>query len=192
MRSFFVIFFSLTLSVGAQELGDLDYVFTSLKKAAQHPEVVYHLDLSKHKLVDFPENMAEFTKLKKLDLSKNKISLLPASVGELKSLEELNLSKNKIYKLPPQLKNLKHLKILLLARNEVEEIPAEIGEMESLETIDLWSNNVKKIDSNIQKLSSLKLLDVRGMLLSDKVKKELMEWLPETTIHFSGGCDCGF
>lgn len=187
-----VFLIGISFSLNAQKIGDLDYVFTSLSEADRNPELVYHLILSKQKLERFPENLSRFSNLKKLDLSKNKISLLPAEVGELKGLEELNLSKNKIYKLPPQLKKLTELKVLLLSKNDVEEIPEELGEMEQLEVLDLWSNNVKRIDPNIKKLSNLKVFDLRGMLFSDEMKKNLIIWLPETTIQLSGGCDCGF
>ncbi|MBL4709424.1 MAG: leucine-rich repeat domain-containing protein [Flavobacteriales bacterium] len=192
MKCLLIILFSLSLIISAQEAGDVDYVFASIAEADKTPDVVYQLSLSKGKLEVFPENLSRFSNLKSLDLSKNKISLLPAEIGKLKSLEELNLSKNKIYNLPFQLKELTELKVLLLSRNDVEEIPKEVGEMLKLETLDLWSNNVKRIDPNIQNLTNLKVFDLRGMLLSDEMKKNLVEWLPNATIQFSGGCDCGF
>lgn len=192
MRWGLIFLFSLPFLVSAQQVGDVDYVFTSIREADRSPEKVYKLVLSKNKLELFPQSLNRFPNLRVLDLSKNKISLLPAEIGELRSLEELNLSKNNIYKLPPQLKELKELRVLLLSKNEVEEVPKEIGELQRLETLDLWSNNVKKIHPNIKELTNLKLFDLRGMLLSDEMKKNLVEWLPETNLQFSGGCGCGF
>lgn len=189
----FVLFLGVTcFATSAQEKGDVDYIFRSLSAAKENPEMVYHLKLSKKKLEEFPENLNQFKNLKTLDLSKNKISMLPAEIGELQNLEQLNFERNKIYSLPPQIKKLKNLEVLLLARNDIEKIPAEIAELASLKKLDLWSNNIKEIHPAIKKLQGLETLDLQGMLIEDEVKKELIEWLPETTIHFSGGCDCGF
>ena len=176
----------------AQQPGDVDYVFESLKEADKNPIQVYHLDLHKQKLKAFPKNLSRFENLKTLDLSKNKISMLPAEIGELTSLEELNLAKNDIYTIPPQIGNLTQLQILNLSKNDVEEIPAEIGELTQLKNLDLWENNVKNVDSNIQQLNQLQVLDLRGMIIPDEMQKQISTWLSEagTTIQFSASCNC--
>ncbi|MEQ8623491.1 MAG: leucine-rich repeat domain-containing protein [Vicingaceae bacterium] len=192
MKVQLLLFLLFPVVVLAQQPGDFDYVFESLKEADENPIQVYHLDLHKQKLEAFPKNLSRFENLRILDLSKNKISLLPAEIGELTSLVELNLSKNDIYTIPPQIENLQQLEILVLSKNDVKEIPPEIGELTQLKNLDLWENNVQKVDSNIQQLTQLQVLDLRGMIISDEMQKQISTWLSEagTTIQFSASCNC--
>ena len=185
-------FLLFPIAVLAQQPGDVDYVFESLKEADKNPIQVYHLNLQKQKLETFPKNLSRFENLKVLDLSKNKISMLPPEIGELTSLEELNLAKNDIYTIPPQVGHLKQLQVLNLSKNDVKEIPAEIGELTQLKKLDLWENNVQKVDPNIQQLTKLQVLDLRGMIISDEMQKQISTWLSEagTSIQFSASCNC--
>lgn len=176
----------------SQVPGDADYVFTSLQAAKETPEVVYHLDLSKLKLVTFPSGLNQFSNLKTLDLTRNKISMIPAEIGDLTNLEQLILSRNKIVLLPPQIGKLTHLRVLELSRNDVRIIPKEFGLMLSLEKVDLWFNDIEEVHENISNLSNLKEITFQGMYLSDELKQKINGWLPNASVQFSGGCGCGF
>jgi len=192
MKLQLLLFLLFPVLVLAQQPGDVDYVFESLKEADKNPIQVYHLNLQKQKLENFPKNLNRFENLRILDLSKNKISLLPAEIGELTSLVELNLAKNDIYTIPPQIGNLHQLEILNLSKNDVKEIPAEIGKLAQLKKLDLWENNVQKIDSNIKQLTQLQVLDLRGMIIPDEMQRQISAWLIEagTSIQFSSSCNC--
>ncbi len=187
-----VLFFSLMFVAKSQEPGDIDYVFTSIVEAKGDPDIVYHLSLQKQKLEKFPEEIWGFKNLKSLNLSRNKISLIPIEIKYLEQLELLDLSKNKISRIPPVIQALSRLESLLLSKNNIDAIPKEISGLEHLRVIDLWSNNIKKIDPSIENLQELEQLDLRGILLSDEMKKKLSIWLPETKVLTSGGCNCGF
>ncbi len=111
---FLVFLFLLPFFTSAQEIGDGDFIYTSLEIALENKEYVYRLDLSKNKLTDFPDSIFAFKNLKYLNLSKNKISLIPLNINELKNLEELNFAKNKITHLPHQMGGLSNLRILII------------------------------------------------------------------------------
>lgn len=186
-----IIFLLLATSLNAQEVGDSDYVFTSLNKAMETPELVYNLTLEKQKLQEFPEAIFQFKNLKVLSLRKNRISQIPVDIEKLTELIELNLAQNKIYLLPPQLGKLDQLQFLYLAKNDVEKVPAFFKDLKQLQKLDLWLNNVKEIDEAIHELKQLKEIDLRGMMINDEVLRALKTELPDTQIFFSNDCDCG-
>ena len=188
----FITLFLLNNKSSAQEKGDYDYVFKSLDEANERPEIVYHLNLERKKLIEFPKNLSRYENLRILNLNKNKISLLPAELGEISSLEILYLEKNNITVLPFQIKNLQNLTELHLSRNEIVEIQKEIGEVKNLKILDLWSNQIRKVDPAIQNLKNLEKLDMQGMVLSQEMMQNLTKWLPNTKLEFSTSCNCGF
>lgn len=189
MKSILIILL-LPLFTFGQEQGDFDYVFKHLDSAIARPDQVYHLDLSKQKLQNIPEEIFLFNNLLSLNLSRNKISLIPAGIRNLTRLEILDLSKNSITILPPQLFELSQLKELHLSKNSIEAIPPEIEGLKSVIKIDLWQNEIKSIAENIANCSQLEILDVRGMIIPDELQKTLNELLPKATIHYSNACDC--
>tara|TARA_B100001109_G_C18864477_1_gene476184 strand:- start:8952 stop:9539 length:588 start_codon:yes stop_codon:yes gene_type:complete len=185
------LFLTFLTKILAQEKGDVDYVFTNLQEASKAPLQVYHLDLSKQKLKEFPIVIFSFSNLKTLDLSKNKISFLPAEIENLELLVELDLSNNKIGVLPPQIGKLEFLEKLYLEKNELRALPAEIGELQNLINLNLWSNELKKVPREIENLRKLEVLNLRGMIFDQIEIDKLDQLLPETKIFYPANCNCG-
>lgn len=174
----------------SQEKGDPDYLYQDLNAALEHPDWVYHLNLSKNKLEEFPKAIFAFQNLKTLDLSKNKISLLPAEIGQLGSLEKLDLSRNELSLLPPQIGELKRLTELNLEKNTLQYLPEEIGGLKNLEVLKLWANELEKVPREIQQLQQLKVLNLRGMIFDQSEIDKLSEYLPMTNILNPSPCNC--
>ena len=193
MKLLLVILFLFSIYVlPAQEIGDFDYEFTSLAKAEENPDLVYHLNLTRKKLDEIPEVIFTFYNLRSLNLKKNKISQIPPRIGQLIRLEKLNLANNKIYSIPPQVGKLKELTHLYLARNKIEKLPAQLGDLNNLRELDVWLNNIKEIDRRIFELKQLTLLNLSGMLLEKELKEALIKNLPETKILLTDGCNCAY
>lgn len=70
--------------------------FYDLEQAKLKPELVLELDLSKNKLVLFPEEILKFKNLKFLILSHNQITEVPNEINKLSKLIGLDLSNNPI------------------------------------------------------------------------------------------------
>ncbi|PCJ79861.1 MAG: hypothetical protein COA57_15270 [Flavobacteriales bacterium] len=97
-----------------------------LKKALEHPEKVYHLDLINRNLTSFPKEITKLVNLKHLNLSYNHITNLPPEIGKLTSLTSLNLFNNKLTTLPSEIGRLTDLENLNLKGNPIISLPAEI------------------------------------------------------------------
>lgn len=182
--------FVSSLWLQAQKPGDPEFIFEDLDSAKEHPDWVYHLDLSKNKLEEIPQAVYFFKNLKTLDLSRNRISFLPAEIGQLKGLIKLDLSRNKISILPPQMGQLKKLKILYLQKNSIQYLPEELAGLESLEDFNLWANELEKVPREIQQLQQLKVLNLRGMIFDQSEIDKLSEYLPNTRILKPSPCNC--
>ncbi|MFM2201405.1 MAG: hypothetical protein RL040_605, partial [Bacteroidota bacterium] len=120
-------------------LNDLDTarVFFDLNKAIENKENALRLDLSKQKLIDFPEEIFQLTKLQELKLNKCRITELPDSFDLLPHLQRLQCQHNEITVIPPTVWQLSNLKVLDLADNIIEVIPNEIDRLSQLETLAL-------------------------------------------------------
>ncbi len=169
-----------------------DSVFYSLETALKYPEQVYKLKLHNKKLAEIPQEIFNLKNLKVLDLSKNKIQEIPSAIAKLTQLEVLDLSKNKIETFNKEIGQLTNLKILRISRNNLVAIPAEIENLQKLEVLDLWDNDLVGFPDNISKLEMLKVFDLRGILIDAKIQKKIQDMLPNTKIHFSPSCNCGF
>lgn len=192
MASFFLFGYS-----SSAQLPDSVYLaeaitYTSLSEALKTPEKVYKLSLRKNKLEVFPEDILLLTNLRFLDLSRNKIIEIPPGINKLILLEELRLSRNKIEVIPKEVMQLLNLRGLYLNQNYIAALPVEIGNLIKLETLDLWSNDLVGFPDELEKLKNLKKLDLRVILIDDKEQKRIKELLPNTKIHFSPGCNCGY
>ncbi len=62
-----------------------------------------------------------------------------------------------------------------------------------MEFLDVWGNDIGFLPQEIQALSeTLKEVDMRVILMSNEEHKKIKELLPNTKIHFSKSCNCGF
>tara|TARA_B110000977_G_scaffold78211_1_gene105269 strand:+ start:1145 stop:1642 length:498 start_codon:yes stop_codon:yes gene_type:complete len=157
------IFLLLSSSLFAQE----GVIYKDLKTALKNPELVFHLQLKRKSLTEFPKELDLFTNLKVLDLSKNKINFIPDSLAFLSSLQSLKLS-----------------------RNNIEFIPKTICLLESLEKLDLWDNYIETLPVELARLRNLKQLDIRGVALSYSKHVAYSELLKGVVLLMSDPCDC--
>ncbi len=167
----------------------------SLTQALNHknPLEIYKLTLKKKKLYDLPEEILEFKNLQELDLSKNKFSHFPKALGSFKYLQKLDISSNKIELIPKELGELIHLKELIANQNQIVALPPEIKNLKELYLLDLWGNDIGVFPQEISELKeTLKKLDIRVILMSNKEQKQIKEYLPNTKVHLSKSCNCGF
>lgn len=168
-----------------------EITYTNLKEALEHPDKVYKLNLSKHKLIAFPEEIMQLKNLQVLNLSKNNIKEIPKEIGTLTHLQVLNISKNRLENIPQEIGKLTNLVSLDLGRNKIVDVPKEIGNLNQLELLDLWDNDISLIPDEIKNLTNLKVFELRGILFSDDEPARLKELLPNTKINLSPTCDCG-
>lgn len=182
----------LSAQLLSKEQLDTCRVYTSLEQAIRHPERVYILDLSKQKIKDFPKEILQFKNLNILKLNKNKLEQLPDSLSQLINLQEIELDNNRFSHFPLVLTDLINLKKIVISQNEIEEIPFAIRNLQKLEHLDMWSNNLFKIPNSISELKNLKVFDLRVIQFSTEEKDRLEKLLPNTKIHFSNSCNCGY
>src|SRR2546425_3369319 len=88
---FFFSMFAQAQEPSVQLIDDTNYIYRSLSAALVNPDIVFRLNLSKHKLKEFPADIFKFKNLRELDLSHNKIDSIPAKIGTLYNLQRLNL-----------------------------------------------------------------------------------------------------
>jgi len=153
----------LPLSLFAQE----NVMYKDLKTALKTPELVYHLQLKRKSLHEFPKQLFLFANLKTLDLSKNKINCIPDSLAFLSGLHILNLS-----------------------RNNIALIPNTIDQLVSLEQLDLWDNYIEVLPDALTRLSKLKQVDIRGIALPYSKHVAYRELLKGVDLLMSDPCDC--
>ena len=192
MKHFLISIFFLSTIASAQTalITDTNYLYRSLSVALEHPELVYRLNLSKHKLKTIPPDILKLKNLRELDLSRNKIDSIPKEIGTFKQLTHLNLSHNEIVMLPDEIGELVSLKFLGLNRNLIEALPATIGNLEQLEVLELWDNELSTIPEEITKCKNLKVLELRGILFSDEDYARIDTMLPDTKVYLSPACNC--
>lgn len=185
-----LLLISTSASLNAQDDEiDSSKVFTSLDRALINPEVVFHLDLSRSRIKEFPVDIFRLDNLLSLNLSKNKLKTLP-DLKELDGLEELNIAKNKFTEFPVTITQIKSLKKLDIGGNEIVDIPEEITALENLETWSAWGNEFSEIPSYLKEMQHLKTVDFRAMLFSWTEQDSIYSYFPNTEVQMDKGCDC--
>jgi len=172
-----------------------DLVYKNLSdalKAQEQGKTVLHIDLSKNKLSELPEEILNFPKLTSLNLDKNKLKSLPQWMGEFQNLEHLSASKNKFETFPDVILELKNLRTLKLGDNMIDAIPIDIDNLEKLESLWLWSNVIRTYPASLSEIESLTFID---LLYNDMTYEEqtwLKELLQDVVIDLSEPCTCDF
>lgn len=168
---------------------DSTKVFTSLSQAMVNPDIVFHLDLSKNRIKEFPSDIFRLNHLLTLNLSKNKIKELP-DLSQLQGLEELNISKNKFTEFPTAITKINSLKKLDIGGNKIVDIPKEFTDLENLEEWSAWGNEFKKIPPYLKEMQNIKTIDFRAMLFSWSEQDSINSYFPQAEILMDKGCDC--
>jgi Leucine-rich repeat (LRR) protein len=187
MRKLFVLYWlSCGLTVFGQEMRMYDWEIAQFA----NPDTVFAISLTKQKLESLPENLKQFTQLKKLDLSKNKLKELPAFIGDFTQLEELDLSKNSFTILPLPICKLTKLKRLLLGRNQINQLPACFQYCEALEELDMWDNPLHEFPEALVPLKKLKKVDLQGVMYGPTFQQAVRQKLKGVEVLFDAPCDC--
>lgn len=144
------------------------------------------LDLSRNRLVEFPESLKKFSKLKKLNMKGNNIKKFKCGFPDENVLEEIILSYNRIKRVPKAILKLAKIKTLDFKHNQLEKIPPELFIIDSLEKLDLSFNKLKDIEEpltwlvrNVFKAVSLKVLKNEALKELD-ISYNFLESIPES------------
>lgn len=119
-------------------------------------EDVTELNLSMNLLIEIPDFICKFVKLKYLDLGKNQLTNLPTSLKTL-NLRELVLSHNKFIEIPECVYGMVGLEILLISDNKISEV--DVGGLLNLKriaTLDLTNNNIRHVPFELGNMKQLR------------------------------------
>lgn len=145
----------------------------------------YELDLSNKEIEEIPNEIGEFSSLKRLNLSYNSIKTIPESICDLENLEELLLLRNDISKLPAGFGKLEKLKILDVSYNPIVKLPNNIGLCSNLEFLDASYCELRTLPIELIKLLSLKTLNLEENPLVFPQQKVIKRGL-YAIMHFLG------
>lgn len=192
---FCLFFFPLPGLLLAQDssliYNDSTFIYRSLSEALKNPDMVFRLNLSRHKLDSFPAEVLLFKNLTELDLSRNRLEEIPAGIGELSHLKRLNLANNKLVDVPAEIGQLRELVFLGLNRNMLVNLPPSIGNLQNLEVLELWDNELEDIPDEISQLQNLKILELRGILFTDEMQQRIDSLVVKSAkIYMSPSCNC--
>jgi Leucine-rich repeat (LRR) protein len=117
--------------------------------ARARAEGVFHLDLSKRKLKEFPAEVLRMPWLRTLVLDGNQVGQLPDGIGTLTGLEHLSVRDCRLAELPDSIGQLSKLRVLRVAGNSTFDfsdgeftfqpirLPDTIGQLAALEELDV-------------------------------------------------------
>jgi len=124
---------------------------------------------------------------KKVHLINETISNLE-EINKFKDAYALSLNNCKVIDVHPNIGDLIKLNILSLPNNKIVKLPNSIGKLKNLTVINVSGNLIEEIPETIKELDtsnggSLEYFSYGKSQLSDKVVKQLKEWLPNTVLN---------
>jgi small GTP-binding protein len=125
-------------------------------KIVKNQSVFTSIHLSMYDIEEFPFELFDIPRLKKIDLAYNNISEIPKEISKLNNIEEINLRSNRIKIIPKELVFLPNLKKIEISDNPLVEPPIEIASR-GLEAI---RNYYYQIEDEKVKVYEAKLLIV--------------------------------
>lgn len=169
-------------------------MYTELDQALSLNNVsaVYRLDLSKKRLRQVPEEVAQFRELRELRLDRNKLTELPEFLNQLPHLEIFSAEENKLTAFPTAMWQWPALRELHLGNNWIESIPLDIDNLHHLEVLGLWSNVIGSFPASLSELPSLRRLDLLNNDMTAEEQELLRIWLPHVQLELSQPCRCDF
>jgi Leucine-rich repeat (LRR) protein len=175
------------------------FVFTpkvawmTLEEAREfNPDSVFHLNLSKSKLVngELPEELFHYKNLQSLNLRGLKLNSLPEKISLFKDLRLLDFGKNKIDKLPTFLCRLDKLEILVAHKNLFDHLPYCFGNLTQLKYLDLWDTPILDLPESMEKNTQLIYVDMQGINLNMERQTKLKERFPQVKFELDPPCNC--
>ena len=174
----------------AYESLDTVVVFKSLDEATARQDEVIRLDLSRQKLLKFPEAIFTMKNLQELKLNKCRLTTLPDRFDELPALQRLEVQHNELEVIPISLTKLKDLRVIDFADNIIDRIPDQIDRITSLHTLALWDNPITYYPERLTEMQQLKVLDLLNNAMSRDTQERLKSGLPQCKIILSPPCAC--
>ena len=149
-----------------------NYRFLSLEETASAaPQSIQSLTLATEKLIEFPQQILQFTNLKELSISdtdyttpnQDKTVLeIPSDISKLTQLEKLTLVNIAILSLPNGIAQLKNLTLVYINNSLLEgELPSCLLQLPKLKYLSLQYNLLQSCQDEIQ-LPLLENLNLRG------------------------------
>ncbi|XP_014470905.1 PREDICTED: leucine-rich repeat-containing protein 40-like [Dinoponera quadriceps] len=147
------------------------------------------VDLSRNKLSELPDEMAQIVTVTDLKLTSNHLTRLPEWTGEkYKYLQALDISKNYLESLPPSISCLKYLRDIDLSFNRFTKLPEAIYDVVSLEGLTANDNLIGEIDMpSLGKLKRLAILNLANNNIAH-VPPELGNLKNLRNLSLSGNC----
>jgi Leucine-rich repeat (LRR) protein len=167
-----------------------EHLFNNLKEALIHPDKVYKLDLSHHKLDSIPPEVYQFKNLQVLILKGNRLTEIPEEIGVLTHLQRLVMSRNNIVTVDPALGKLVNLVFLDLSQNEIEMLPKQIGNLVNLAELVMWLNNLNDFPDEAKGMISLRRLSLEDIAMNQETQDHITSLFPNAKIKFSPSCKC--
>lgn len=159
-------FFILPLLLFTVSMQSQTQCYKDIETALANKDCIECIDLSKQQLKEIPNQIYEFSNLKKIILRKNKIKHIPDSLSTLVHLHYIDLSSNYIETLPQSLSAL-NVDTLIMCDNPIYEFPKEFRK---------WS---------------LKYLDLRAIQMNKEEQKNIKSIFPSAKIRMDHPCNCG-
>lgn len=191
MKKRFALILILWSSLGFAELHAQDVkIYEWEEVQAANPDTIFAISFEKSKLIELPEELAKFTKVKQLHLSKNKLTELPSFITTFDSLQVLDLGRNKFSNFPIEICQFTQLKRLLVGANDIASIPDCIEYAANLEYLDLYDNPISYLPQSMMRLEKLQKIDFTGIRFNKDFQRKWTEQLPNTELVFDSACDC--
>lgn len=197
LNLFLMLTFALNSTNVSSQLIDIQSLdtipeLTYVQALKQDPLNVYKLTFRKQKLTELPD-ITQFKNLQSLNISRNKLSSLPKQIFEFQYLQNLDVSDNPISTIPVEIGNLVYLRKFIANETNITGLPAEISKLKVLNYLDVWGTNVASFPDEIADLKeTLKEIDMRVIMMNNSEHQKIKTLLPQTKIHFSKSCNCGF
>ncbi|KAK2820496.1 hypothetical protein Q5P01_023455 [Channa striata] len=138
------------------------------------------LDLSKCKLISFPDGVFKFLrsvseKICVITLADNEIKAISSKFfSTFTQLRELDMQGNLLTKLPDSVGEMEHLTSINLANNRFSIFPDKLTEIATLEKINLEGNSITEIPlEKLSNMPALKWLNVKSNPLDPNTQSAL-------------------
>lgn len=191
MKKTFALILLLTanLALNVHGQSELKVYEWEVAKTAD-PDTIYGISFAKMKLLEVPEELAQFTALRVLDLQHNKLTHLPDFLGDFKNLKELNASRNRLELFPLQVCRMVSLERLILNSNAFDNLPECIEFARELRYVDLYDTPIRDLPESLTHLKHLEKMDFSGIRFSPSFQKKWISLLPNVKLIFDAPCDC--